>query len=142
MRHDTHTHTAFVNPLPIPTEHPVLEQLDSYYREKVLEHLPTSVPLNTTAPLIADEDYWKRCCNARWKLCDIAEHGYSWKTLFFERHVQEAVEKHVPGQSSMEELMGVLQLSSPFVRRLVVRQLLPPVQDTALSLDDDDAAET
>jgi len=125
-----------------PVEHPILEELEPYYREKVLEHLPTSVPLDTTAPLIEDEDYWKRCCKARWNLCDVAEHGYSWKTLFFERHVQEAVEKHVPSQSSVEELVRVLQLSSPFVQRLVIRQLLPPLQDVALAMDDDDAAET
>ena len=115
-----------------------MDELEPYYKEKVLERLPTSVPLETTAPLISDEDYWKKCCKARWELCDIADHAYSWKTLFFERHAQEAVENYVPGQSSVEELEHVLKLSSMFVKRLVVRQLLPPLHDSPLVPEDDD----
>lgn len=120
-------------------EHPILDELDDYHKEKVLERLPTTVPLSTSAPLISDEDYWKKCSKARWELCNIADHAHSWKTLFFERHVQEAVEKFVPGQSKVEELEEVLKLSCMFVKRLVVRQLLPPIHDNPMVPDDDDA---
>ena len=43
-----------------------------------------------------DEEYWKRCCKARWKLCDVKRHGGVWKRMYFERNLQEAIEGHAP----------------------------------------------
>lgn len=43
--------------------------------------------------MIADEDYWQRRACARWKNCDTSAHGRSWKQLFFERNLQEALEQ-------------------------------------------------
>ena len=122
----------------IYTGHPLLLELHPVDQEKVLSRLPTSIPLNITAPLIKDKDYWRRCCQSRWDLCDISEHGNSWKTMFFERNSQEMIEKFVPAQSSLKELEEMLKLSSKFVRRLIITELLPPLQDKPLTQDDDE----
>ena len=43
---------------------------------------------------VHDENYWKRVCleNQKWDNCQIAEHGMSWKQLFFERYLSELLE--------------------------------------------------
>jgi hypothetical protein len=43
--------------------------------------------------MIADEDYWRRRASARWRNLDAAAHGRSWKQLFFERNLDEALER-------------------------------------------------
>lgn len=42
--------------------------------------------------LIMDEEYWRRRACARWRNCDPCAHGRSWKQLYFERNLQEALE--------------------------------------------------
>lgn len=59
--------------------------------------------------------------------------------MFFERNAQEAIEKFVPGNSDLLELEELLRLSSDFVKCLIVRQLLPPLQDKPLAVDEEDA---
>lgn len=44
--------------------------------------------------LIEEEDYWKRRASERWRNCDIACHGDSWKQLFFERNLNEFLEEY------------------------------------------------
>ena len=58
--------------------------------------------------------------------------------MYFERNAQEAVEQFVPEQSDLDQLEEILQLSSRFIRRLVVRQLLPPPQDKNIVPEDEE----
>lgn len=44
--------------------------------------------------LIEEEDYWKRRASEKWRNCDIACHGDSWKQLFFERNLNEFLEEY------------------------------------------------
>ena len=44
-------------------------------------------------PSTRDEAYWRRRATARWRNCDTVQHGRSWKQLFMERHLQEALEQ-------------------------------------------------
>lgn len=44
--------------------------------------------------LIEEEEYWKRRASERWRNCDIACHGDSWKQLFFERNLNEFLEEY------------------------------------------------
>ena len=122
----------------IYSDRPVLDELKASHKAKVLKSLPVDIPLKITAPLISDEGYWERCCRARWKLCDISEHNGSWKIMFFERNAQEAVEKFVPEVSDLTELQDLLRLSSPYVRRLIIRQLLPPPHEKPITLEEED----
>lgn len=117
---------------------PVIDELQPAHRAKVLKQLPPDMPLHITAPLISDEGYWERCCRSRWELCDVSEHRNCWKEMYFEKNSQEAIEKFVPGDSNLTELEQLLKLSSDYVKCLTVRQLLPPLQDKPLTLDEED----
>lgn len=117
---------------------PLLHELQPAHKSKVLKQLPPDAPLEITAPLISDEGYWERCCHSRWELCDISEHRHCWKEMFFERNTREAIEKFVPGSSDITELEKLLRLSSDYVKCLIVRQLLPPLQDKPIAVDEED----
>jgi len=43
---------------------------------------------------VNDEHFWERVCRdeMKWLTCDIAEHGLSWKQLFFERFLSQRLE--------------------------------------------------
>lgn len=58
-------------------------------------------PRPPSPQLIADEDYWRRRAAARWRNCDPAGNGRSWKQLFFERHLQEALEGCAGGERGL-----------------------------------------
>lgn len=119
-------------------EQPLLEELLPKHRQKVLEKLPASVPIEVTALLISEEGYWERCCRGRWPLCDVTDFGHSWKRMYFERNAEEAIETFVPEKSDIKKLAAMLKLSSGFVRRLIIKQLLPPPQDKLLTVTEDD----
>lgn len=42
--------------------HPRHDELPFKFQKKVLEQIPTSLPLDITSSLISDEKYWERCC--------------------------------------------------------------------------------
>lgn len=49
--------------------------------------------------------------------------------MFFERNLQRIIENFVPETTDSNELMETLPLSANFVKRLEIRQLLPPVKE-------------
>ncbi|CAI8020042.1 Dynein regulatory complex subunit 5 [Geodia barretti] len=118
-------------------ERPLLEELPEKYQRKVLEKLPTTLPLNISAGLIADEGYWERCCRSRWALCDVSSYDKNWRRMFFERHAAELVEHFVPEKSDKKEFEEKLKLCSEFVQRLQVKQLLPRPQGELLAPADE-----
>lgn len=66
----------------------------------------------------------------------MSEHNHCWKTMFFERNAQEAIEKFVPGESDLAQLEELLRLSSDYIQCLVIRQFLPPPQDKPLVIEE------
>lgn len=56
--------------------------------------------------------------------------------MFFERNAQEAIEKFVPGESDVNQLEQLLILSSDFIKRLIIKQLLPPLQEKQPVIED------
>ena len=114
-----------------------LNKLQAKHRAKVLEKLPTNLPIQITASLIEDEGYWKRCCKDKWQVCDVSAFGDSWKRMFFEKNLQKMVEEFVPGTTELTELNETVKLSAKYVRKLDIRQLLPPIKDPSRSLKDD-----
>ncbi|XP_077138053.1 dynein regulatory complex subunit 5 isoform X1 [Ranitomeya variabilis] len=107
---------------------PLLEKLLPKHRSKVLEQLSTSLPLPVTTNLISCEDYWRRCCSERWQTCDISHYGFSWKRLFFERHLENLIELFIPDLTDTGPMCGTAELSKNYIRRLEIQQLLPPVK--------------
>lgn len=121
----------------VPGSPNTLNKLEQRHRQKVLDKLPTSLPIQVTAPLIDDENYWKRCCKDRWTVCDVTAYGGSWKRMIFEKILQKLIEEFVPGTTDPVELQDTVKLASRYVRKLEIRQLLPPIKDPTKILQDD-----
>ncbi|NXK46139.1 DRC5 protein, partial [Chauna torquata] len=119
------------------TKNPVLDRLLPEHQRKVLDRLPTGLPLTVTANLISDEDYWKRCCTERWQVCDISNYGDSWKRMFFERHLENIVKCFVPNTTDPNQVLELIPLCKDYVWKLEVDQFLPPVKvDQKEEMDD------
>lgn len=120
--------------------HPRHDELPGKYRKKVLEQIPTSLPLDISASLISEESYWERCCKAKWRVNDVSKHGASWKRMYFEREIKHLVENFVPNKTDPTKLNNVVRLGAPFVIKLDIQQLLPPVEleKKEFNLDNDD----
>lgn len=119
----------------------ILKKLLPKHKAKVLERLSTNLLLKITAKLVDDDGYWKKCCNARWEVCDVSQHGGRWKRMFFERNLQEIIEKFVPESTNPTELTETLALSSNYVRRLIIRQLLPPIKNVNKNASNDNVSD-
>ena len=89
-----------------------------------------------TAKLIEDEGYWRRCCKARWDICDVSSYGNSWKRMYFEKNLQQIIEHFVPETTDTRELDETMALSANYVNRLEIAQLLPPVKEARADGDD------
>lgn len=72
---------------------PELSGLDATCVQRVVDNLALDLPLDIAAVLIAGEGYWQRRAAARWNNCDTMPHGSSWKQLYMERNLQEAIEQ-------------------------------------------------
>ncbi|XP_073484828.1 dynein regulatory complex subunit 5 [Aquarana catesbeiana] len=107
---------------------PILDKLLPKHRVKVLDALSTSLPLQVTANLISYEEYWRRCCVERWPVCDVSRYGSSWKRLFFERHLENLIERFIPDVTEIRTICEAVELSKDYVKRLDIQQLLPPVR--------------
>ncbi|XP_069811565.1 dynein regulatory complex subunit 5 isoform X2 [Dendropsophus ebraccatus] len=119
-------------------DHPILDQLLPKHQSKVLDSLSTSLPLPVTTNLISYEDYWRRCCTERWPTCDVSHYGFSWKRLFFEKHLENLIENFIPDLTDTGSICNMAELSKNYIRRLDIQQLLPPVFRLHRSKVDDD----
>ena len=95
------------------------------------------LPLKVTANLVDDEGYWQRCCKARWQICDVSAYGNSWKRMYFERNLQSIVENFVPENTDVTELNETIPLSANYVKKMEIKQLLPPIKDAPKGIEDD-----
>lgn len=84
--------------------------------------IPTDLPLNVSAPLIDSEVYWKRCAADLFQTCVPSDHGHSWKQLFFEKTVEEALENFDGSEQALTALKRLLATSSELVYKLKIRQ--------------------
>ncbi|XP_077075636.1 dynein regulatory complex subunit 5 isoform X1 [Siphateles boraxobius] len=121
-------------------ENPILDELMPNYKAYVLQRLPASLPLTISANLISDESYWKRCCEGRWRLCDVSTYGNSWKRMFFERHLENIIELFIPDATDTKTVLDLVPLCRNYVKRLNVSQLLPPIKEPP-SFDEDDRSD-
>jgi len=119
----------------------ILNDLLIKHKTKVLERIATDLPLKVTANLVEDEGYWKRCCQATWQICDVSAHNGSWKQMYFERNLQRIIEHFVPESTDMTELNETLPLSANYIRKIDIRQLLPPVKEAPKGVDTDDISD-
>ncbi len=107
----------------------ILKELLLKHKTRVLERISTKLPIKITANLIEEENYWQRCCQEAWPLCDISAYGGSWKRMYFERNMQRLIESFVPERTDITELNETIPLSAKYIRKLDIKQLLPPVKE-------------
>ncbi|NXN91563.1 DRC5 protein, partial [Rhinopomastus cyanomelas] len=117
-------------------KNPILDGLLPEHQRKVLDRLSTSLPVAVTANVISDEDYWKRCCTECWQVCDISNHGDSWKRMFFERHLENFLKRFIPNITDPNNILEFIPLCKNYVRKLEVDQFLPPVRVDQKEMDD------
>ena len=121
---------------------PTFGKLNEGYIRKVVALLDVELPLEVVGQLIIDEHYWRRRACKRWRNLEVSQHGGSWKQLYFERNLAEALERFDPnggnsGTSSgssgssgdaeeihdLESLRRLMEFSARYVHSLVLRQL-------------------
>lgn len=123
--------------------HPRHDELPLKYRKKVLEQIPTTLPLKITSSLISEEKYWERCCKAKFRVNDVSKYGNSWKRMYFERELKYLIENFVPNRTDSTKLNEIIRLGSPYIFKLDIQQLLPPVEleKKEFSLDNEEEEE-
>mmetsp|Transcript_15118 Transcript_15118/g.44566 ORF Transcript_15118/g.44566 Transcript_15118/m.44566 type:complete len:203 (-) Transcript_15118:1051-1659(-) len=97
--------------------------LPDKYVKKVVDILPIDLPLELAGTSINDEDYWKRRCCARWSTLEVTAHAASWKQLYFERNLEDALEQYDPAINSIDDLRRLMTYSRRFVQTIRLRQL-------------------
>ncbi len=93
------------------------------FQTRVVEILPTDLPLDVTSPQIEDDYYWQRCATERWKNCNVVEHGGKWKRLYLERNLEDEIEALDENQTNMERLLRTVKISADHVHRLHIKEL-------------------
>ncbi|KAG5442089.1 T-complex-associated testis-expressed protein 1 [Clonorchis sinensis] len=106
----------------------VLAHLDQQQKRRLLDTLPPNMPLKVTAHIIGEDPYWCRCCQEHWKVVDLSRHGGSWKRAFFEKMLEDTIETFVPGHTYTPRLEECVLFAAPYVYRLDIKQLLPPLK--------------
>ncbi|CAG9465687.1 unnamed protein product [Pedinophyceae sp. YPF-701] len=91
--------------------------------KSITERLPLDLPLELAGDVIDDERYWWRRSTRRWRNSEVGAHGNSWKQLYFERNLQDALEQFDPEMSDLDQLRRLLSYSARFVRFLEITQL-------------------
>ena len=102
-----------------------LPYLNKDQLQRVLNALPTDIPLKVVANAISDEGFWQRMTLSRWPVVDVVKHGNSWKRAFFEKYLEQIIHEYVPGHTYSVWIEEALELGAPFIRRLDIREMLP-----------------
>src|SRR5690349_14325279 len=73
---------------------PVTEVIPPPQMAEITKQLSVNLPPVIGAKHVFNENYWKRCCVEKfgWHNCNLAEHGFLWKQLYFEKLLQERLE--------------------------------------------------
>mmetsp|Transcript_13567 Transcript_13567/g.33266 ORF Transcript_13567/g.33266 Transcript_13567/m.33266 type:complete len:419 (+) Transcript_13567:82-1338(+) len=103
-------------------DRPTFAGVPEKYKERLAALIPTDLPLHVSAPLIDTEVYWKRCVADLFQHCRPEDHGHSWKQLFFEKTVEEALENFDGSETAQSNLHKLLSTSRDFVFKLRIRQ--------------------
>lgn len=113
---------------------PTFAGVPEKFKDRLAALIPTDLPLNVSAPLIDSEIYWKRCAADLFQTVVPADHGNSWKQLFFEKTVEEALENFDGSEQAHTALSRLLETSSELVYKLKIRQFASHA-DTAFLFD-------
>jgi hypothetical protein len=109
--------------------HPRHDELPKKFQKKILQQIQVeSIPLKLGSYLISDNHYWERCCKSKWRVNDVSKYGNSWKRMYFERELKSLIENFIPNKTEQTRLDEILKLGFPYIIKLDIMQLLPPVE--------------
>lgn len=111
---------------------PTFEGLDARTIERIVDLLPLDLHVEMAGKVIMNESYWRRRSQARWENCDIAGHGRSWKQLYFEKNIEDALETFDPESSDISQLRRLLLFSRKYVSMIRIQQLPSHIDLTTL----------
>ncbi|CAH8430391.1 unnamed protein product [Schistosoma bovis] len=114
-------------------------------KRQLLDALPPNLSLKVISHIIDENDpYWIRCCYAKWPIIDISQYDGSWKRAYFERLLEEIIETFIPGTTYTTRLEECVHYAAPYIQRLIIQQLLPPLKqkNKQTKLDDDSDTES
>lgn len=111
--------------------------------DRLVALLALDLPLELAGELVSDERYWERRARARWRCLDCVPRGRSWKQLYFERNLEDALRAfdqrpRIDGPSEREReaalnhLRRLMTFSKRFARNLRVVNLPAAVPIKAL----------
>jgi Leucine Rich repeat len=109
----------------IATKASELRKLPPKVLAEVVEQLPTSLSPVLTAKYIHSEGYWKRSCVEKygWAQCDLTEHGFMWKQLYFEKLLSQRLEDFDSQTDDSEALYDLIDASMDYIFTVTIRQL-------------------
>lgn len=110
---------------PPPAEYPILDKLEPRFAAMVTKLLPMDLDVTVAALYVHDEGYWeRRARHMGWRNPQIAEHGMSWKQLFFEKYTAHLVEEFDSASDDYDLLREQVQAGEDYVFQLRIEQLL------------------
>ncbi|RNF04742.1 leucine-rich protein [Trypanosoma rangeli] len=98
--------------------------------DDIIERLPTDLPLTVSVPRILSDEYWRRCCEARWSLGQLSDRTFGkllpprcegWKQSFLERVLSDfltALRSPEMTATEQEELENLCLVCRGYVRTL------------------------
>lgn len=104
---------------------PVREVIPPPQMNEIVALLPTTISPIIAARFIHSENYWKRCCVEKfgWHNCNLSEHSFLWKQMYFEKLLQEKLEDFDIQSSSIDSLFELADSCMDFVFSIIFRQL-------------------
>jgi Ran GTPase-activating protein (RanGAP) involved in mRNA processing and transport len=104
---------------------PVKESIPPLQMAAITKALPVTLSPIIGAKHVYNENYWKRCCVEKygWHNCNLHEHGFLWKQMFFEKYMQERLEDFDPETESIDELYEFADAAMDYIFTITFRQL-------------------
>jgi hypothetical protein len=105
---------------------PVTEIIPPPQMAEITRQLSTSLSPLVGARHVYNENYWKRCCVEKfgWHNCNLCEHGFLWKQMYFEKLLQEKLEQLDPqADKERDDLYELVDACMDYIFCIKYRQL-------------------
>lgn len=121
-----------------------LKQISSNWREQprfndienvedknmLLDLIDVRIPLKTLTQYIDDDVFWRRCFQYHWPNYYPVSRSRPWINLFIEKYLTNKIEFLKPINFDEEEFKMLLDICSPYVNILEIKQLQPSLSES------------
>lgn len=103
------------------------EIVDIEDRNYLLDIIDVDLPIRDLAAHITEDVFWKRCYRHRWPTRSGQSHASHrpWIVVFMEQYFTETLEHLTPANYRTDDMQQLLEICSPHLQRLHVRQMQP-----------------